>query len=61
MTQLGLGEKWDERNNRLTIKNLNDQQSTLILLYKIRSRNTFNKITLTNIRLLMRNEVNIWE
>ena len=30
-------------------------------LNKIRSRNTFNKITSTNIRLLMRNEVNNWQ
>ena len=28
--------------------------------YKIRSRNTFNKIT-TNIRLLMQNKVNNWQ
>ena len=28
---------------------------------KIRSRNTFNKTTSTNIRLLMRNEVSNWQ
>ena len=30
-------------------------------ILKIRPRNTFNKITSTNIRLLMPNEVNNWQ
>ena len=45
-------------NKRPTIKNSNDQQNTSSSSYKIRSRNTVNKITSTNIRLLMFNEVN---
>ena len=40
------------------IKNINDQQNTSSSSYKISFRNTFNKITSTNIGLLMRNEVN---
>ena len=46
---------------RSTIKNSNDQQNTSTSSYKLRSRNTFNKITSTNMRLLMRNEVNHWQ
>ena len=49
------------KNKRSTIKNKNDQQNTSSSSYKIRSRNTFNTITSTNIRLLMRNEINNWQ
>ena len=48
-------------NKKSTIKDSNDQQNTLSSSYKIRSRNTFNKIASTNVRLLMRNEVNYWQ
>ena len=44
-----------------TIKNSHDQQNISSSSYKIRSTNTFNKITSINIRLLMRNEVNNWQ
>ena len=42
----------------MIIKNSNDQQNISSSSNKIRSRNTFNKITSTNIRLLLQNEVN---
>ena len=49
------------KEQKITIKNSNDQQNRWSSSYKIRSRNTFNKTTSTNIRLLMRNEVNNWQ
>ena len=49
-----------KEQKKSTIKNLQDQQNTSSSSYKIRPRKTFNKIT-TNIRLLMRNEVNNWQ
>ena len=46
-------KQWEQnetqRNKRSTIKNSNDQQNTSSSSYKVRSRNTFNKITSTKI------------
>ena len=40
--------KWEQNGTkRSTIKNLNDQQKPSISFYKIKSRNTYNKITST--------------
>ena len=43
------------------MKNSNYQQNTWYSSYKIRSRNTFDKITSTNTQLLMRTEVSNWQ
>ena len=48
-------------NKRSSIKNSNDQQNTSSSSYKIRSRETFNKITSTTILLIVRNKVNNWQ
>ena len=45
------------KEQKSTIKDSNDQQTTSSSSYKIIARNTFNKIT-SNIRLLMRDKVN---